>query len=120
MCYSEFNDIIESIAGLDADAIYIEASRSNMELLNSFSDFDYPNEIGPGIYDIHSPRVPGDDEMVELLRRACGALGKDRIWVNPDCGLKTRGWAEVKPALENMVAAARRLREDGEAAETRG
>ena len=82
-----------------------------MELLDSFIDFQYPNEIGPGVYDIHSPRVPGDDEMVRLLQRASAVLDDGQLWVNPDCGLKTRGWAEVKPALANMVAAARRLRE---------
>ncbi len=111
MCYSEFNDIIPSIVRMDADVISIEASRSRMELLDSFVDFQYPNEIGPGVYDIHSPRVPGDDEMAGLLRRASKVLNGRQIWVNPDCGLKTRGWAEVEPALANMVAAARRLRE---------
>ncbi len=115
MCYSEFNDIISSIAGMDADVISIEASRSQMELLESFTDFEYPNEIGPGVYDIHSPRVPGDDEMVRLLRRASEVLDRGQLWVNPDCGLKTRGWAEVKPALANMVAAARELRESSAA-----
>ncbi len=110
MCYSEFNDIISSIAGMDADVISIEASRSQMELLESFTDFEYQNEIGPGVYDIHSPRVPPDDEIVRLLTRASEVLDADQLWVNPDCGLKTRGWAEVKPALENMVAAARELR----------
>jgi 5-methyltetrahydropteroyltriglutamate--homocysteine methyltransferase len=111
MCYSEFNDIIPSIARMDADVISIEASRSRMELLGSFVDFHYPNDIGPGVYDIHSPRVPGDDEIVGLLRRASEVIDRRQLWVNPDCGLKTRGWAEVKPALANMVAAARRLRE---------
>ncbi|MEE9300023.1 MAG: 5-methyltetrahydropteroyltriglutamate--homocysteine S-methyltransferase, partial [Alphaproteobacteria bacterium] len=115
MCYSEFNDIIASIARMDADVISIEASRSHMELLDSFVDFQYPNEIGPGVYDIHSPRVPGDDEMVRLLRRASEVLDRGQLWVNPDCGLKTRGWAEVKPALANMVAAARELRESSAA-----
>ncbi|RJS94106.1 5-methyltetrahydropteroyltriglutamate--homocysteine S-methyltransferase [Salinisphaera sp. Q1T1-3] len=110
MCYSEFNDIIEAIATMDADCISIETSRSHMELLDAFVAFDYPNEIGPGVYDIHSPRVPTVDEMTTLLDKAAQVLPIDRLWVNPDCGLKTRGWAEVKPALANMVEAARRLR----------
>ncbi len=111
MCYAEFNDIIGAIAEMDADAIYIEAARSRMELLDAFADLEYPNEIGPGVYDIHSPRVPAEHEIVHLLRRASNVLDSGQLWVNPDCGLKTRGWAEVKPALENMVAAARRMRE---------
>ena len=111
MCYSEFNDIIGAIADMDSDAIYIEAARSGMELLDAFTDFKYPNEIGLGVYDIHSPRVPADDEIVHLLRRASDVLDPGQLWVNPDCGLKTRGWAEVKPALKNMIAAARRMRE---------
>lgn len=110
MCYSEFNDIIAAIGDMDADVISIETSRSRMELLDAFSRYRYPNEIGPGVYDIHSPRVPETAEMVELLKRAQARLDPDQIWVNPDCGLKTRGWAEVKPALVNMVAAARQLR----------
>lgn len=110
MCYCEFNDIIDSIAALDADVISIETSRSNMELLDAFVDFKYPNEIGPGVYDIHSPRVPDKQEMVDLLKKAEKVLPREHIWVNPDCGLKTRGWNEVKPALEYMVAAARELR----------
>lgn len=112
MCYSEFNDIIEAIAGLDADVISIEASRSGMELLEAFVAFRYPNQIGPGIWDIHSPRVPGAEEMVELLRRAVRVLEPDQLWVNPDCGLKTRSYDEVIPALRHLVAAARRLREE--------
>lgn len=110
MCYADFNDIIESIGALDADVISIETSRSQMELLGAFGDYKYPNEIGPGVYDIHSPRIPSTKEMVELLEKAAKVLPADQLWVNPDCGLKTRGWAEVKPALENMVAAARELR----------
>jgi len=106
MCYSEFNAIIDSIAAMDADVISIETSRSQMELLGAFAKFDYPNEIGPGVYDIHSPRVPTTGEMVDLLDKAAKVLTEDQIWVNPDCGLKTRGWAEVKPALKNMVEAA--------------
>ena len=110
MCYCEFNDIMPSIAALDADVISIETSRSDMELLESFSDFKYPNEIGPGVYDIHSPRCPGAQDMTALLKKAKERLAPDQIWVNPDCGLKTRRWEEVKPALENMVAAAKALR----------
>lgn len=111
MCYSEFNDIIGSIAALDADSISIETSRSQMELLEAFTVFHYPNEIGPGVYDIHSPRIPNVDEMVVLLEKAATVLDPTQIWVNPDCGLKTRGWAEVKPALTNMVEAAQVLRD---------
>lgn len=110
MCYSEFNDIIGDIAALDADVITIETSRSNMELLEAFVEFKYPNEIGPGVYDIHSPRVPSVEEMENLLLKAGAVLPPENLWVNPDCGLKTRGWAEVKPSLARMVDAARRLR----------
>ena len=110
MCYSEFNDVIESIAAMDADVITIETSRSDMELLEAFERFAYPNEIGPGVYDIHSPRVPSREEMVALLRKAAQRIPAERLWVNPDCGLKTRGWAETEAALVNMVAAARELR----------
>lgn len=110
MCYCEFNDIIESIAALDADVISIETSRSNMELLSAFTDYRYPNEIGPGVYDIHSPRVPSVEEMTDLLRKAAAVLPVENIWVNPDCGLKTRGWEETISALRNMVEAARILR----------
>ncbi len=111
MCYSEFNDIIDRIADLDADVITIETSRSEMELLEAFVDFKYPNEIGPGVYDIHSPRVPKVEEMVYLLNKAKEVLPIENIWVNPDCGLKTRKWEETKPSLENMVRAAQILRE---------
>ncbi|MDG4654818.1 5-methyltetrahydropteroyltriglutamate--homocysteine S-methyltransferase [Chryseobacterium arthrosphaerae] len=107
MCYSEFNDIIENIAAMDADVITIECSRSQMELLNAFADFQYPNEIGPGVYDIHSPRVPSKDEMVELLRKAQHVIPASQLWVNPDCGLKTRHWEETEKALIAMVAAAK-------------
>ncbi|WP_415793670.1 5-methyltetrahydropteroyltriglutamate--homocysteine S-methyltransferase, partial [Bordetella pertussis] len=107
MCYSEFNDIIESIAAMDADVITIETSRSNMELLKAFEDFHYPNDIGPGVYDIHSPNVPEVDWMVELMRKAAARLPKERLWVNPDCGLKTRTWPETEAALIGMVQAAR-------------
>ncbi|MBW5799149.1 5-methyltetrahydropteroyltriglutamate--homocysteine S-methyltransferase [Halomonas elongata] len=110
MCYSEFNDIIASIAALDADVITIETSRSDMELLDAFRDFDYPNEIGPGVYDIHSPNIPEVDWMVKLMEKAAERIPVERLWVNPDCGLKTRGWVEVEPALANMVEAAQRLR----------
>ncbi len=110
MCYSEFNGIIGAIAAMDADVITIETSRSNMTLLDAFIDFDYPSEIGPGVYDIHSPNVPQVEQMVTLMRKAAERIPADRLWVNPDCGLKTRGWDEVGPSLENMVEAARRLR----------
>lgn len=110
MCYSEFNDIMPSIADLDADVISIEASRSDMELLDAFAEFRYPNEIGPGIWDIHSPRVPSEDELERLLKKAAGVIPADRIWVNPDCGLKTRGWPEVEDSLRGMVTVAERLR----------
>jgi len=111
MCYSEFNDIIENIAAMDADVITIETSRSQMELLNAFADFEYPNEIGPGVYDIHSPRVPTTEEMVSLLEKAAALLPAQNIWVNPDCGLKTRHWPETLSALKNMVDAAKQARE---------
>ena len=110
MCYSEFNDIIEAIAALDADVITIETARSGMELLAAFDDFSYPNEIGPGVYDIHSPNVPQVAQMVRLMKEAAQRIPAERLWVNPDCGLKTRGWPEVKEALANMVEAARQLR----------
>jgi 5-methyltetrahydropteroyltriglutamate--homocysteine methyltransferase len=112
MCYSEFNDIIDSIAAMDADVITIESSRSDMEILEAFRDFKYPNEIGPGVYDIHSPRIPSADEMTSLLEKAAAVVPADQLWVNPDCGLKTRRWEEVVPALTNMVEAARRLRSE--------
>ena len=110
MCYSEFNDIIASISDMDADVITIETSRSEMELLDVFVDFKYPNEIGPGVYDIHSPRVPSLEEIENLLTKAKNVLPKEHIWVNPDCGLKTRDWPETKDALKNLVTAAKNLR----------
>lgn len=110
MCYSEFNDIIDSIADMDADVISIETSRSAMELLEAFVEFKYPNEIGPGVYDIHSPRIPKTEEMENLLYKALDVLEAKQVWVNPDCGLKTRNWNEVKPALANMVKAAENVR----------
>ncbi|MDQ0082463.1 5-methyltetrahydropteroyltriglutamate--homocysteine methyltransferase [Variovorax boronicumulans] len=110
MCYSEFNDIIASIADMDADVITIETSRSDMELLDAFDNFKYPNEIGPGVYDIHSPNIPSQEHIVQLMRKAAERVPAERLWVNPDCGLKTRQWAEVVPALTNMVAAAKTLR----------
>jgi 5-methyltetrahydropteroyltriglutamate--homocysteine methyltransferase len=110
MCYSEFNDIIESIAGMDADVITIETSRSDMELLDAFDDFKYPNEIGPGVYDIHSPNIPSTTHIVDLMKKAAERIPAERLWVNPDCGLKTRQWGEVIPALANMVEAAKALR----------
>jgi 5-methyltetrahydropteroyltriglutamate--homocysteine methyltransferase len=110
MCYSEFNDIIASIAEMDADVITIETSRSDMELLDAFDDFRYPNEIGPGVYDIHSPNIPTQEHIVQLMKKAAERIPAGRLWVNPDCGLKTRQWSEVVPALTNMVAAARTLR----------
>ncbi len=111
MCYSEFNDIIAPIAGMDADVITIETSRSDMELLDVFDDFNYPNQIGPGVYDIHSPNIPSEEHIVTLMRKAAERIPAERLWVNPDCGLKTRQWNEVIPALTNMVSAARTLRE---------
>ncbi|MEN0037438.1 MAG: 5-methyltetrahydropteroyltriglutamate--homocysteine S-methyltransferase [Cellvibrio sp.] len=110
MCYSEFNDIIKSIADMDADVITIETSRSDMELLDAFDNFNYPNEIGPGVYDIHSPNIPTEEHMVQLMLKAAERIPAERLWVNPDCGLKTRQWNEVIPALTNMVSAAKKLR----------
>ncbi|OIQ97856.1 5-methyltetrahydropteroyltriglutamate--homocysteine methyltransferase [mine drainage metagenome] len=110
MCYSEFNDIIASIAAMDADVITIETSRSDMELLDAFEQFEYPNEIGPGVYDIHSPNIPTQQHIVALMKKAAERVPAQRLWVNPDCGLKTRKWVEVIPALTNMVAAAQSLR----------
>ncbi|MEB0075668.1 5-methyltetrahydropteroyltriglutamate--homocysteine S-methyltransferase [Pseudomonas sp. CCI3.2] len=112
MCYSEFNDVIEAIAAMDADVITIETSRSDMELLQAFEAFDYPNDIGPGVYDIHSPQVPDTAQMVNLMRKAVKHIPAERLWVNPDCGLKTRAWPETEAALINMVAAARQLRRE--------
>ena len=111
MCYSEFNDIIAAIADMDADVITIETSRSDMELLDVFDEFQYPNEIGPGVYDIHSPNIPSVESMVSLMEKASQRIPAKRLWVNPDCGLKTRTWDEVRPALVNMVAASKQLSE---------
>jgi len=110
MCYSEFNDVIRVIEKMDADVISIENARSGSELLDGFREYKYPNEIGPGVYDIHSPRVPSAAEIVAALKRMQGVLHDRQIWVNPDCGLKTRGWEETLAALRNMVQAARQLR----------
>jgi 5-methyltetrahydropteroyltriglutamate--homocysteine methyltransferase len=112
MCYSEFNDILPEIAAMDADVITIETSRSDMELLRGFGEFKYPNEIGPGVYDIHSPRVPDTAEMLRLLKKAAEVIPPELLWVNPDCGLKTRGWVETEAALGRMVEAARVLRRE--------
>lgn len=111
MCYSEFNDIIEHIAALDADVITIECSRSKMELLDVFADYKYPNDIGPGVYDIHSPRIPGENEIADLLQKASEVIPEDHLWVNPDCGLKTRSWEETKKAVSNIVKAANLMKE---------
>ncbi len=111
MCYSEFNDIIQNIADMDADVITIECSRSQMELLDAFAEFNYPNEIGPGVYDIHSPRVPSKSEMIALMEKAKAVIPAANLWVNPDCGLKTRHWEETRKALIEMVSAAKKLRE---------
>ena len=111
MCYSEFNDIIGAIAALDADVITIETSRSDMQLLDAFQDFAYPNEIGPGVYDIHTPNTPEVSWMAALMEKALEKIPAERLWVNPDCGLKTREWADVEPALANMVKAAHQLRQ---------
>lgn len=110
MCYSEFNDIIESIAKMDADVITIETSRSDMELLDAFDQFSYPNEIGPGVYDIHSPNIPSTEGIIEMMLKAAAKIPSERLWINPDCGLKTREWGEVTSALTNMVSAAKSLR----------
>ncbi len=111
MCYAEFNDIMPAIAEMDADVISIEASRSGMELLGAFKKFDYPNEIGPGIYDIHSPNIPSVEDMTVLLLKALEVISPDKLWANPDCGLKTRKWEEVLPSLKTMVKASSQVRE---------
>jgi len=110
MCYSEFNDILPAIAALDADVITIETSRSDMKMLEGFGRFNYPNEVGPGVYDIHSPRVPDAAEMLRLLEKAVKVIAPSQLWINPDCGLKTRGWPETEAALRHMVEAAKTLR----------
>jgi 5-methyltetrahydropteroyltriglutamate--homocysteine methyltransferase len=106
MCYSEFNDIIEHIAAMDADVLLIENARSDAELLEVFREFDYDHDVGPGVYDIHSPRIPSVEEMADRIRASAEVIPMSRLWVNPDCGLKTRRYEEVVPALENMTAAA--------------
>jgi 5-methyltetrahydropteroyltriglutamate--homocysteine methyltransferase len=111
MCYSDFGDIMEHIQAMDADVNLIEAARSRMELLHDWEKTGYTNDIGPGVYDIHSPRVPSTEEMVELLREAARVVRPEQIWVNPDCGLKTRTWEEIEPSLRNMVEAAKQLRD---------
>jgi len=111
MCYSEFNDILPEIAAMDADVITIETSRSDMELLEGFGEFAYPNDIGPGVYDIHSPRIPQVNEMLRLIEKAASVIPAERLWINPDCGLKTRNWLETESALANMLAATRIARE---------
>lgn len=111
MCYADFNEIIESIAAMDADVISLEASRSNHELLDVFSQFKYPNEIGPGVYDIHSPRVPTVEEFLENITGIIQTVPVEKLWINPDCGLKTRNWQEVNGALKNMVNATHKARQ---------
>jgi 5-methyltetrahydropteroyltriglutamate--homocysteine methyltransferase len=110
MCYSEFNDILQAIADMDADVITIETSRSQMELLHAFHDFKYPNDIGPGVYDIHSPRIPSKEEILLLLEKAGEVIPAENLWVNPDCGLKTRAWPETRTALIAMTEAAAEMR----------
>jgi 5-methyltetrahydropteroyltriglutamate--homocysteine methyltransferase len=110
MCYAEFDHIIEAIGHLDADVISVEASRSKMELLGTFEQYQYPGDIGPGIYDIHSPNIPSQTEMETLIAKAARVVPVERLWINPDCGLKTRQWEQVVPALRNMVNAARSFR----------
>ncbi|MGH8105407.1 MAG: 5-methyltetrahydropteroyltriglutamate--homocysteine S-methyltransferase, partial [Arenimonas sp.] len=119
MCYSDFNEIIQAIAAMDADVVTIEASRSNMALLDAFADFTYPNGIGPGVYDIHSPNIPEIQDMVSLLQRAAERIDADKLWVNPDCGLKTRAWEEVAPSLRHMIEAAKILRAEASHGEGR-
>lgn len=107
MCYAEFGDIVQAIDDLDADVISLEAARSHMQVARELADHGYPREAGPGVYDIHSPRVPSAEEAADLLRTGLKAIPAERLWVNPDCGLKTRGWPETRASLENLVAAAR-------------
>jgi 5-methyltetrahydropteroyltriglutamate--homocysteine methyltransferase len=112
MCYSEFNDIIATIEAMDADVISIETARSGNELLKIFAKVDYKQEVGPGVYDIHSPRIPSVDEIVQQIHALLEVLPKEQLWINPDCGLKTRKWEEVKPSLKNMVEAVKEIREE--------
>ncbi|MFE0424951.1 5-methyltetrahydropteroyltriglutamate--homocysteine S-methyltransferase, partial [Streptomyces sp. NPDC058953] len=114
MCYAEFGDVVEAIDDLDADVISLEAARSHMQVAHELADHGYPRAAGPGVYDIHSPRVPSVDEAAALLRTGLTALPPERLWVNPDCGLKTRGWPETRASLENLVAAARTVRAETE------
>ena len=114
MCYAEFNDIISAIIEMDADVISVEASRSRMDLLNAFQENAYPNEIGPGIFDIHSPNIPSTAEMADLIQKSFAVIPPENLWINPDCGLKTRKWDEVIPSLTKMVAAAKLVREQFE------
>jgi 5-methyltetrahydropteroyltriglutamate--homocysteine methyltransferase len=115
MCYSEFNDIIRTIEAMDADVISIETARSGNELLKIFAEVGYKQEVGPGVYDIHSPRIPSVEEIVAQIHKLLEVLPKEQLWINPDCGLKTRKWEEVKPSLENMVKAVRIVRKELEA-----
>ena len=110
MCYSEFNDIIKTIEALDADVISIETARSGNELLKVFKQVGYTNEVGPGVYDIHSPRIPSVEELVTQIKALLEVLPKEQLWINPDCGLKTRKWEEVKPSLKNIVEAVKKMR----------
>ena len=110
MCYSEFNDIIKTIEAMDADVISIETARSGNELLRVFKSVGYKQEVGPGVYDIHSPRIPSVQELVSQIRALLEVLPKEQLWINPDCGLKTRKWEEVRPSLKNMVEAVRIIR----------
>ncbi len=112
MCYAEFGDILAAIDDLDADVISLEAARSHMQVARELATTGYPREVGPGVYDIHSPRVPSAEEATDLLRKGLAAIPAERLWVNPDCGLKTRGWPEVRASLENLVAAAGRVRDE--------
>lgn len=112
MCYAEFGDVLRAIEELDADVISLEAARSHMQVARELAGVGYPREVGPGVYDIHSPRVPSTEEAVALLREGLRAIPAERLWVNPDCGLKTRGWAETRTSLEHLVAAARTVREE--------
>jgi 5-methyltetrahydropteroyltriglutamate--homocysteine methyltransferase len=116
MCYADFDDVIGAVAQMDADVLLVEGARSGMRVLAAIRRVAYPGDVGPGVYDVHSPRVPSPEEIEALLRGAATAVSADRLWVNPDCGLKTRGWEDVRPALAAMVAAARRLRDEGESA----
>lgn len=112
MCYVEFGDILNALDEMDADVASLEAARSHMQVAHELGEAGYPREVGPGVYDIHSPRVPGKPEIVSLLHKGLAAIPAERLWVNPDCGLKTRGWAEVRDSLQNLVEATREVRDD--------